>query len=857
MRLFIEALFVVRLVMDSLSGCSRMDAEDLLKSLKLSTKGLSENQVISSRDKYGTNDIKSTTKHPLLIEFLSKFTSPLVVILIIISAVSMIIGEVIDGSIVAAMVFLSASLNFYQEYKAGNAAESLKKKVSAKATVIRGGKSIDINSSDVVVGDLLELNSGDLISSDARILKAKDLYINQSALTGESYPVEKFDAVVTDHDPGISEMTNIVFAGTSVVSGTALAVVVKVGANTEFGHISTHLDEIDDGDSFTKGVDSFGKLILTIIIIFVVFIFFANLLIKQDPYQSILFAIAVAVGLTPEFLPMIMTVTMSRGSEIMSKKGVIVKKLSAIPTFGSMDILCTDKTGTLTEDRIRLVRYIDIAGNESEEVFLNAYINSTLQTGITNPMDDAVKEYKKTNIEKYKKIDEIPFDFERKRMSVVVDNEISHILITKGAPEEIVNICTEVNIGEKSSTINTALRLKIIKNYYSLSKQGFRVLAVSIKKLSGSVHLYTKADESAMTLLGFIAFLDPAKESVRSSLDDLEAMGIEMKVITGDSEFVTAKICEEVGVNVKGIMLGSSLYDLSDQELYSKAIKTTIFARFSPEQKRRVISVLKSRGKIVGYMGDGINDAPSLKAADVGISVSNGVDVAKASADIILTSKSLHDLKNGVIEGRKTLGNTLKYIKMGISSNFGNMFSVLGAVLFLPFLPMLPIQILLNNFLYDLGQITLPFDEVDIEYTSKPKHFDIKEIMKSMLIFGPISSVFDFLSFFILYKIFSQNPAGFQTGWFMESLATQTFVIYSIRTTKLPFLQSSPSRWLVISTALAVITGWILPYSPIGKYFGFYPLGLPILGLIAGIVFLYLVFVEIGKKINNYYSLSK
>ena len=823
----------------SLKYFSRLSEKDNLNVLQSSINGISHTEAEQRLRKYGVNTFVTDKKRHILIEFLLNFKNPLVLILICVAAISLALGETINSIIVAVMITLSVGLNFFQEYSANKAAEKLKAKVAPRAIVVRDGKNIEIYSSKIVPGDILVLNAGDLVPADARIIESKDLYSNQSSLTGESFPAEKISDKIRSSLNDINGLSNFVFAGTSIVTGTALAVVVKTGFSTQFGAIAKNLTQEKDENEFTKGINDFSVLILRIIIIFVVFIFFANTFIKHDIIESLLFAIAVTVGLTPELLPMIMTVNMSKGSINMAKKGVIVKKLTAIPTFGSMDILCTDKTGTLTEDHIHLVKYIDLQGTESDAVFEHAYLNSYFQTGITNPLDKAVTDFKSLDISSYKKLDEIPFDFDRKRMSVVVESGINRLLVTKGAPEEIIKV---------SSNLNSKEQEKFIDTYHDLSKDGYRVLAVATKKLPQLQKAYTIADEKEMIASGFIAFLDPPKAGVRESIDALEVMGIEMKVITGDNEFVTQKICKDADIKVQGLLLGHDIEGMDDEELYQKAIKTTIFARFSPIQKNKIISILRMHGRVVGYMGDGINDAPSLKAADVGISVSNGVDVAKESADIILTHKSLHELRMGVIEGRKTFGNTMKYIMMGLSSNFGNMFSVLGAVLFLPFLPMLPIQILLNNFLYDVSQLSIPSDKVDEEFVQKPKRWNIKNIRNYMIIFGPISSVYDFITYIVMYIFFKNSPGSFQTGWFMESLATQTLVIHIIRTRKLPFIQSNASPFLTITTTLAVIIAWIIPSTSIGKLFGFIALPLHIIFILIIIVVLYLISTEIGKR---------
>jgi P-type Mg2+ transporter len=820
----------------TLTNFSTYSLNDIFRELKTHSDGLSIKESETRSQLSGPNLVLTHPHmHPLL-ELFKDFKNPLVAILLGISLISFSMGETINAIIVLVMILMSVILNFYQEFQATKAAEKLQDKVALYANVIRGGQETQIKAKSLTIGDIIILNAGDMIPADARILEAKDCFVNQSSLTGESFPVEKYPDLINKKAEDITDMINLVFSGTSVVTGTAKAVVFQIGVQTQLGSIIKDLNIAEDDNDFTRGVQVFSAFITKVIMVLVVIVFGVNYFIHHDFFSSFSFAIAVAVGLTPEFLPMILSVTMSRGAMNMAKKGVIVKKLTAIPTFGSMDVLCTDKTGTLTCDKIQLVKYVDPKGIDSDEVLTYSYLNSTHQTGISNPLDEAVKNYKKIDVSGFEKIDEIPFDFERKKMSVVVEEGDKRLLITKGAPEEVFDSCH----GEHADAL---------KEYHLLSAQGFRVIAVAVKEVGNSRHTYTKEDEKEMALMGFTAFLDPVKPNIKKAIDALEDIGIEMKVITGDNELVAEKICRDADIKSKGIILGHEIDKLTDDELAKVAENKTIFARFSPAQKNRVILALKHAGHVVGYMGDGINDAPSLRSADVGISVENAVDVAKESAALILTHKSLKDLYEGVVEGRKIFGNTMKYILMGLSSNFGNMFSVLGAVIFIPFLPMLPVQILLNNFLYDLSQLTIPSDTVDDEYIQTPKRWDINFIKRFMFTLGPVSSLFDFLSFGIMFYFFHNNPAGFQTGWFMESLATQAFVVYVIRTRKIPILQSHPSLLLTISTLTAVTLGWIIPYSPLGKFFSFYPLPWHVVLIIIGIVGVYLVLTQIIKTL--------
>lgn len=817
---------------------SALPLEKLFAELGTSAQGLSSRVIEERRLRYGCNKITAKNKFNRWRGFLSRFKSPLVLILLLSAAVSAFLGEILNSAIIAFMILVGIVLDFYLEYHANLAVAKLKAMVKSQADVWRDGVKKEIDIDQVCVGDVVALSAGDLIPADARLIAAKDFFVNQSALTGESLPMEKNLT---------APEANMVFFGTNVVSGSAQAVVVKVGAETSFGAIAAKLESAPVETDFDRGIKNFGFLIMKVTMFLVLFIFLANAVLKHNYLEAFMFAIAVAVGLTPELLPMVMSVTMAKGSLKMAQKGVIVKRLGSIPNFGSMDVLCTDKTGTLTEDKIHLVKYVDVFGGHSERVLLNAYLNSYFQTGIANPLDNAILNYKKMLVGDYRKIDEIPFDFARKKMSVVVETNGKRFLIAKGAPEEVFKSCTYYGREGEPHEFDATARQKVLELYQSLSSQGYRVLALAIGEVDADKKVYEKEDETDLELVGYVAFLDPPKKDVKRVLSELEASGIAVKIITGDNELVTEKICQEIGLDIKGILLGREIDSLTDDALRVRAENTTVFARFSPDEKNRVINALQSGGHVVGYMGDGINDAPSLKAADISISVNSAVDVAKETADIILTRKSLEVLRDGVLEGRKTFGNTIKYIMMGLSSNFGNMFSVAAAAVFLPFLPMLPIQILLNNFIYDLSQVTIPADNVDKEYVLKPKRWNLKFIRQFMLVFGPISSLFDFITFFILLYFFQHQPAYFQTGWFMESLATQALVVHVIRTKKIPFLQSRPSKYLLISSFGCVALGWLITCLPVGHYFGFERLPWMIWFIIGGLVLCYLLLVQLVK----------
>lgn len=826
-----------------------IDNQEAITSLSSNISGLTSQEANKRLLQNGYNVFKEKSERSIIVEFLSHFKSPLILILLCATIISAIMGEVIDSIIIFVIILLSVILDFVEEHSAGKAAKKLSERIKTTATVYRDGCEHEIKITDICQGDVIYLNAGDLVPADARILSAKDFYVNQSALTGESYPCHKNERIIEKNNLSISDLNNIVFTGTNVVSGTATVIVVAIGRDTEFGKIAVDLAATESPSEFEVGVTRFGFFIMKVILFIVIFIFLINSLVNHQILESFMFAIAIAVGVTPELLPVIMSVTMARGSLKMSHKGVIVKRLAAIPNFGGMDVLCTDKTGTLTEDNIQLVTYTDINKKSNEQVLLYAYLNSFHQTGVKNPLDTAVLNFKKITINSYKKIDEIPFDFNRKIMSVVVNSEKERIIVSKGAPEEIFKRCKKVFTENKTTDFNSEIKTKALEQYHGLSADGCRVLGLAIKKIDTSKTKYDLEDECDLTLLGFISFLDPPKAGVSEVLKKLAINGVEVKVITGDNELVAKKICQDVGLSIKGILQGKEISQLTDDALQVRAEKTTIFARFSPDEKNRIISALRHHGHVVGYLGDGINDAPSIKNADVGISVSNAVDVARESADIVLTEKSLRVLQDGMLEGRKTFGNTMKYIMMGLSSNFGNMFSVIAAVFFLPFLPMLPIQILLNNFIYDFSQLTLPSDNIDKDWIQKPRRWNLKFVKKFMLFFGPISSFYDIMTFIVLFYIFHASAGAFQTGWFIESLATQTLVIHVIRTRHLPFIKSRASKYLIYSTIACVAIGWIIPYTIIGKYFKFEPLSFAIILSIIGIVILYLITVEIMKHV--------
>lgn len=804
------------------------------------TRGLATAEAIRRSKDYGYNEIAAAKKQHTLIQFLSYFKNPLIIILIVAALISGLTGELRSMIIILSMIFLSVILNFYQEHKSSQAVEKILHRLAIKTEILRDGQKQELATKYVVPGDIIYLAAGDIVPADGKIINANDFFLNEASLTGESLPVEKY-----------ANKDNVIFSGTNVVSGFGQFLVTAIGLNTEFGQIAQRIARPEAENAFEKGIKNFGYLIIRVIIFIVASIFLINAILHKGLLDSLLFALAVAVGVTPELLPMIMSVNMAKSATRMAKGGVLVKKLNAIPTFGSMDILCTDKTGTLTEDHITVIKHVDIFGQESPSVFKDAYINGYFETGIKSILDQAILDYQKIELNGYTKIKELPYDFNRRRSSIIYEKDGGRTMITKGAPEEIFKICTHYFSNDRRILMTPEILKKIQNLYDNFSNEGLRVLAITEKTLINKKEQYTLNEESDLTFKGFMAFYDPPKADVEKTLIFMKKHGIEIKILTGDSPLVTKKICADLNLEVTGIITGEDLdlNRLTDEEIYKKVKNATICARLSPGQKEKIIMELKRNGSVVGYLGDGINDAPSLKTADVGISVDNGVDVAKETADIILMKKGLKELMEGILEGRKSFGNTMKYLLMSLSSNFGNMFSMIGASLFLPFFPMTAGQILLNNFIYDSSQLSIPTDNVDTEYLKKPKHWNMSFIKKYMIIFGPISSVFDFLTFYILYGLFHFNVATFQAGWFVESLATQILVIYIIRTQKTPFLQSRPSKSLVISTLGAILIGIILTFKGIGEFFGFSPLPLAAFIVILLIVLVYLIIMEIVKQL--------
>ncbi|HSB11164.1 MAG TPA: magnesium-translocating P-type ATPase [Blastocatellia bacterium] len=821
--------------------------------------GLSTAEATRLLSKHGTNELIAAQRTGSVIQIVRLFANPLVIILLIASLASFLLGERINASIIVLMVVLGVALNFFQTYRSQRAAEQLRQQVAPTASALRDGEWAEVPRRVLVPGDVIRLRAGDLVPADARLLEARDIHVNQASLTGESLPVEKEASLSPHAKPDSVEGRDVVFLGTSIVSGTATAIVVATGGSTAFGDIAARLAARPPETEFERGTRAFGLLIMKTVFFLVAFVFLVSAALHHNAFESLLFAIALAVGLTPEFLPMITTVTLGKGAVHMARQKVIVKHLEAIQNFGSMDVLCSDKTGTLTSGETVLDQHVDPLGNSAERVFLLAYLNSFFETGVenslnkailqkagANPLDLAILHHDHPDIAGYQKLDEIPFDFERRRASIVVQVGGNRLLIVKGAPESVLAVCSEYELGARALSLDSAGRAQCEATYEAQSADGFRVLAVAHRTMPHQ-NRYTAADEHDLVLAGYVTFLDPPLEDAAEILESLRRDGVAVKILTGDNELVARHICSRVGLDAGSIVMGKELDRMTDAALAQVSEQATVFARVSPAQKNRIIIALKNRGHVVGFLGDGINDAPSLHAADVGISVSNAVDVAKDAAQIILLEHNLRVLHNGIIDGRKAFGNVMKYLLMGTSSNFGNMFSMAGASLFLKFLPMLPTQILLNNFLYDLAQVTIPTDNVDPSFIRKPRKWDIGIIRKFMLYIGPISSVYDFLTFFIMLRVFQAPESLFHTGWFVESLATQTLVLFVIRTGGNP-LRSRPSMPLTITTLMVVIAGIVLPFSPLAGVLGFTPLPATYFLFLMGMTVSYLLLVEIVKR---------
>ena len=833
----------------TLVATATSDVDALLKQLDSDRDGLNEAQAEAIRARVGLNEVEHEKPLPWWLHLWFSYRNPFNLLLTLLAVISYLTEDMQATVVIAAMVVISTLLRFWQESKANKAAEALKAMVSTTATVLRPDVSGDTSEQHrdaplhmkvarrvelpirlLVPGDVIVLSAGDMIPADCRVLTAKDLFVAQAAMTGESMPVEKFAMQRDGQANNPLELDNVLFMGTNVVSGSAMAVVLGTGNATYFGALASRVTATDRAPTaFQSGVNKVSWLLIRFMFVMAPLVLFLNGFTKGNWMEALLFALSIAVGLTPEMLPMIVTATLAKGAVILSRKKVIVKRLDAIQNFGAMNVLCTDKTGTLTQDKIFLARHVDVWGEESDEVLEMAYLNSYYQTGLKNLLDVAVLEYADVHqalnpARNYRKVDEIPFDFTRRRMSVVVsEREDHHELICKGAVEEILSVCTHVRHGEAVESLTPELLERIRTVTADLNEEGLRVVAVAAKELPPRKDVYGVVDEGELTLIGYVAFLDPPKESTEPALRALAAHGVAVKVLTGDNELVTAKICREVGLAQQGIILGSDIERMGDADLAKAAETHNVFAKLTPAHKERIVRLLKGNGHVVGFMGDGINDAPALRAADIGISVDTAVDIAKEAADIILLEKSLMVLEEGVLEGRRTFANMLKYIKMTASSNFGNVFSVLVASAFLPFLPMLPMQILVQNLLYDISQIAIPFDNVDDELLKNPQRWQPGDIGRFMVYFGPISSVFDIVTFTMMWFVFGANTVAqqtlFQSGWFIVGLLTQTLIVHMIRTPKLPFIQSRAAAPLMVMTCVIMAIGLFLPMGPLAHHF--------------------------------------
>jgi len=820
--------------------------EALLTALQSSDQGLSAAMAQERLAKFGPNTLKAERRASALTMFLGQFKNAIVLILVFATIVSAITKDWVDALIILGIVLGSAILSFVQEYRAKDAADKLRERVQTKAKVIRDGLTVAIPADEVVPGDVVLLSAGSLVPADSVLLEAHDLYVNQAVLTGETFPVEKSAGVIAP-DARLPERTNCVFMGTSVRSGAARALVVVTGAATEFGQIAKRLSTRPPETEFERGIRRFGYLLTEIMLVLVLVIFAANVFFQKPVLDSLLFSVALAVGLTPQLLPAITTITLSRGSQIMAAKGVIVRRLESIENFGSMDTLCTDKTGTLTQGVVKLDGATDVTGEPSPSVLRYAFLNAKLQTGLTNPLDEAILAQAQPDLAGVVKLGEVPYDFQRKRLSVVVAEEGGQaLLITKGALEPVLNVCTRIAAKSGVQPLDASRRQEALAYLAAWSERGFRVLGVATRVMPAQAS-YTRADETNLTFAGFLLFFDPPKPGVKETVADLEALGVQIKIISGDNRLVGLHTAQVIGLPVAGVLTGDEIAAMHDEALWQAAERTTLFMEVDPNEKERIILALKKMGHVVGYMGDGINDAPALHAADVGISVDSAVDVAKEAADFVLLQRDLAVLREGIVEGRRTFANTLKYVFITTSANFGNMLSMAGASLFMPFLPMLPKQILLTNFLTDFPAVTIAQDSVDREMVERPHRWNIRFIRSFMVTFGLVSSVFDYLTFGVLLRVLQASEAQFQSGWFIESVVTELLILLVIRTQK-PFFRSRPANQLLIGVVLVMAVTMLLPYTALAQPLGLVPLPPRILLLLGAITLGYLAASEVAKR---------
>lgn len=821
-------------------------ANEVAEKIGSSANGLSQSAAQQVLQRLGPNTIQSKEKVTPLGLFLNQFKSPIVLILIFATVISAFLRDWPDAVIILLIVLGSALLSFFQEYNANHAAEKLREQVSLKSEVLRDGEPASILTEEVVPGDVVLLSAGSLIPADGLVIEANDFFVNQAVLTGETFPVEKKPGVVAE-GATLADRTNVVFMGTNVRSGSAKALIVETGARTAFGQIADKLTLRPPENEFQRGVRKLGYLLTEVMFVLVLGILFLNVLFHKPVLDSLLFSIALAVGLTPQLLPAIININLSKGSARMAERGVIVRRLESIENFGSMDILCTDKTGTLTQGVVQLDGALDVNGNPSKQVQLYAYLNAKMQTGLANPMDEAIARQELQVAKAFEKVDEIPYDFVRKRLTVVVRDSNAHLMITKGALDNVMAVCSRVQTLGGETDLDESQPAQIQERFEQWSAQGYRVLGVAVKPVGAQEHPFSTKDEIGMTFAGFLLFFDPPKDGVRSTIAALEKMGVRLKIITGDNRLVARHTGNVIGLDDFKVLTGGELDDLRDEALWHAVEQTSIFAEVNPNQKERIILALKKRGHVVGYMGDGINDAPSLHSADVGISVDNAVDVAKEAADLVLLRQDLDVLREGIVQGRKTFANTLKYVFMATSANFGNMFSVAAASLFLTYLPMLPKQILLINFLTDLPEMTIASDHVDDTFVERPHRWNIQFIRRFMLLFGSLSSLFDFATFGVLLWLMKAGEAAFHTGWYIESVLSAGLVVFAVRT-RLPFLRSKPSKVMLGMTLAVGAVTLILPYTPLAVLLGFTPLSLGYLLAILAIVAAYFISAEFAKR---------
>ena len=817
---------------------------ELLLQLETSPLGLTSDEARSRLVRFGANLLRPRKRSDAGALLLAQFQSPIILILLFAAGLSLFLHDQADALIILAIILISGLLGFWQEKGAADAVKKLLAIVQTKAETLRDRKAQEIPSEEIVPGDILLFNAGDVIPGDCLILESKDLFVDEAALTGETFPVEKVAAVLPPDTP-LSQRSNSLFMGTHVVSGTARVVVVLTGKGTEFGKVSERLKLRPPETEFERGIRRFGYLLMEITLLLVIAIFAVNVYLSRPVLDSFLFSLALAVGLTPQLLPAIISINLAHGAKRMAERRVIVKRLASIEDFGSMNVLCSDKTGTLTEGTVRVHSAMDMEGKESERVLFHAYLNAFYETGFSNPIDEGIRRHRAFEVSSYRKLDEVPYDFIRKRLSILVAKDGRHLLVTKGALANVVAVCSSVEVAQGAVVEMASVRNQIQQRFEEFSQKGFRVLGVACRDV-GSDSAITKEYEAEMTFLGFLVLFDPPKPEIPKTLGQLKGLGVSLKIITGDNRLVAANLGEQVGLSNRHLLTGQDLRRMSDEALVKQVNQVEVFAEVEPNQKERIIFALRKAGNVVGYMGDGINDASALHAADVGISVESGVDVAKEASDIVLLEKDLDVLVQGVREGRITFANTLKYVFMATSANFGNMFSMAGASLFLPFLPLLPKQILLTNLLTDFPEMTIATDNVDSELVERPRRWDIKFIRNFMLTFGTVSSVFDYLTFGVLLFILHANTGQFRTGWFVESVISASVIVLVVRTRR-PFFRSQPGRKLLIATLLVVGATLLFPFTPLGRAMGFSPLPLSILLLLGGIVMLYMIGAEIAK----------